>query len=178
MMKTTSIGRTLGTPAVAALAVLGTLAASPAGAQERPRAAAELSAGWVGFADDGIVSEGLFGGAARFYVSPRISVGPEIGFIEGRNHSHLVLTGNLTCDLLSPARGPRPVTPFIVAGGGLFQTREQLFSGGYTSSEGAYTVGGGVRARAGTRATIGVEARMGWEAHIRVNALVGIQLWR
>lgn len=176
-MKTTSIGGA-GTWTMAALTLLGALAASPAAAQERPKLGADVSAGWVGFGDDGIVSEGLIGGAARFYLSPRISVGPEISYIQGQNHSHLVLTGNLTCDLLSPARGPRTVTPFVVFGGGLFQTREQLFNGQYTSSEGAYTMGGGVRARAGTRGTIGVEARMGWEAHVRINALFGIQLWR
>lgn len=162
---------------VAALALGGALLAQPAAAQERPRYAFEGTAGWVGFGDDGIVSEGLVGAMARLYLSPRISIGPEVGFIQGQNHSHMVLTGNLTCDLRSPAPG-RDIIPFIVAGGGLFQTRENLFTGKYTSSEGAYTVGGGVRVRAGERGTIGVEARMGWEAHIRVNAIVGVQLWR
>src|SRR6476659_3430118 len=74
-------------------------------AQERPRAALEFTSGWAGFADDGIVSEGLVGGAARFYLLPRISVGPEVAFIQGSNHSHFVLTGNVTCDLLADRAG-------------------------------------------------------------------------
>src|SRR4249920_834673 len=105
-------------------------------AQDRPGPAAELAAGWVGFADDGIVSESLVGGAARWYLLPRISVGPEVAYIHGNNHSHLMVTGNMTYDLLSPTNGrPRRVSPFVVAGGGLFQTREQFFSGTFTSSE-------------------------------------------
>src|SRR5262245_5817708 len=91
--------------------------------RDRRRPAPEFSAGWVGFADDGVVNEGMVGGTARWYVSPRVSVGPEALFIHGSNHSHFVLTGNVTFDVLSPINGrPRSVTPFVVAGGGLFQT--------------------------------------------------------
>ncbi len=146
-------------------------------AQERPGPAAEFSAGWVGFPDDGeIVSEGMFGGTGRWYLSPRVSAGPEILWINGANHSHLVLTGNMTFDLLSPAAGkPRAVTPFIVVGGGMFQTHETFFNGDFTSTEGAFTVGGGLSARAGDRIIVGVDARLGWELHVRVNGFVGVQ---
>jgi len=61
-------------------------------AQERPGPLGELALGALLFADDGIVAEGFVGGAARFYVLPRISVGPEIAYIQGDNHSHLSLT--------------------------------------------------------------------------------------
>lgn len=151
---------------------------SQASAQDIPAPVAEVSTGWVGFADDGVVSEGLFGGNARFYLSPRIAVGPEVVYIGGQNHSHLVATGNLTWDVLSPIGGrPRRVTPFLVAGGGLFQTRQSFPSGMYTSREGAFTGGGGVRAAVGERTTVGVDARIGWEPHIRVNGFVGVRLW-
>jgi len=150
----------------------------PAGAQDKPGPVAELSAGWVGFADDGVVNEGLVGGNARFYLSPRIAVGPEIVYIGGQNHSHLMATGNLTWDVLSPIGGrARRVTPFLVAGGGLFQTRESFRSGTFTSREGAFTAGGGVRAAVGERTTVGVDARIGWEPHFRVNGFVGVRLW-
>ena len=148
-------------------------------AQDRPGPTVDLAAGWVGFADDGIVSEGLVGGAARWYLLPRVSVGPELVYVYGTNHSHLVVTGNVTWDLLTPTnRHPRAVTPFLVAGGGVFQTREHLFNGTYTSSEGAFTAGGGVRALVADRVTLGLEARVGWELHIRINALIGLQLGR
>jgi hypothetical protein len=165
--------------AIGAFALLAAPMAAPAAAQDRPRPAVELAAGWVGFADDGIVSESLIGGAARWYLLARISLGPEIAYIHGANHSHLMITGNLTCDLLSPTnRRPRQVNPFVVAGGGLFQTRERFFNETFTSSEGAFTAGGGVRTLVGDRVTIGVEARVGWELHLRINGLVGLQLGR
>ena len=148
-------------------------------AQERPAPAIEFSGGWVGFADDGVVSEGLVGGAARVYLLPRISVGPEVVYIAGENHSHLIVTGNLTWDIFSPVNGrPRQVTPFLVAGGGMFQTRESFFSGTFTSREGAFTAGGGIRGLVGDRAFVGVDARVGWELHVRVAGMIGLQLER
>jgi hypothetical protein len=144
---------------------------------QRPAPVAEVAVGWVGFADDGIVSELLVGGAARWYVLPRIAIGPEMLFLGGQHHSHLVITGNLTVDLLAPSHGQsRAITPFVVVGGGLFQTREDFPTGPFTSNEGAFTVGGGVRAKAGERVTLGLDARLGWEAHLRVNGTIGVRL--
>lgn len=162
--------------AAGVVALLVGLVPVPASAQQRPGPAAEFSAGWVGFADDGVVSEGMVGGAVRWYVSPRVAFGPEASFIQGSNHSHFVLTGNVTFDLLPPANGrPPAITPFVVAGGGLFQTRETFLRGPFTSTEGAFTAGGGVRARVGDQVTVGVDSRIGWELHVRLNGLVGVQ---
>lgn len=158
-----------------ALCVVALLAgpADRAAAQDRPRFAVEFSGGWVGFADDGIVSEGLIGTAARWYPLPRVSFGPEVVYLSGTNHSHVMVTGNVTFDVLAPApTGARSVTPFLVAGGGLFRTRESFFNGTFTSSEGAFTAGGGVRAGVADDLFVGVDARVGWELHLRVNALV------
>ena len=116
--------------AVGALALSVLPMVDLAAAQDRPGPAAEFAAGWVGFADDGIVSEGLIGGAARWYLLPRISVGPEVVYIHGDNHSHLIVTGNMTFDVFAPRSDrPRQVTPFLVLGGGVFQTRESFFTG-------------------------------------------------
>jgi hypothetical protein len=165
--------------ALAALLLLAPFTAADVVAQDRPSPALDLSAGWVGFADDGIVSEGLFGAAGRIYLSPRVALGPELLFISGQNHSHLVLTGNLTFDFVAPKAGRAPaVTPFLVVGGGLYQTRESFFDQNLTHSEGAFTVGGGIRAAVGDRVTVGVDARMGWEPHIRINGVVGVRLGR
>jgi hypothetical protein len=150
----------------------------PAAAQDRrPAPQAEFAAGALFFPDDGVVTEGFAGGAARFYVLPRISVGPEIAWVWAENHSHLMLTGNMTFDFARPVNGePAQVTPFVVVGGGLYQTREEFFDGTYTSSEGAFTAGGGVRALLGSRVIAGVEARVGWELHVRVNGTIGVRL--
>ena len=165
--------------AIVAFVLLVAPMAHLAAAQDRPGPAVELAAGWIGFADDGIVNEGLVAGAARWSLLPRVSVGPELVYIHGAHHSHLVVTGNVAWDVLaSTNRRPHRVTPFLVAGGGVFQTRERFFNGTYTSSEGAFTAGGGVRAFVGDRVTVGLEMRLGWEPHVRINGLVGLQLGR
>ena len=80
-------------PIIAVVAAV-ILAALPVSAQERPAPALDLSAGWVGFADDGVVSELPIGAAFRWYLSPRISIGPEVTVIAGKAHSHQIVTGN------------------------------------------------------------------------------------
>jgi hypothetical protein len=164
--------------AMGAIALMVSSVAQSASAQERGTTAVDVSAGWTGFADDGIVSEGAFGAAARWYLSPRVSIGPEFTFIAGESHSHRVLTGNVTFDLLPPRSGRSRVTPFIVIGGGVFNTAESFaFTGErFSSSEGAFTVGGGVRAPINDRVSLGADARVGWEPHIRVMAFASVRL--
>lgn len=159
------------------LALAAALAPS-ATAQERPAPVVEFAAGGLFFPDDGgSVNEGLFGGAARFYVTPRVSVGPEIAFVRGNNHDHLMLTGNATYDFIGPENGRQArVTPFVVVGAGMFRTHEEFFDDAVTSAEGAFTAGGGVRALLGNRVTVGGEVRVGWELHVRANGFVGIAL--
>lgn len=153
--------------------------ATTAAAEPRPGPVAELAVGSLLFADDGVVKERFVGGTGRFYVRPRISVGPEIAYIEGERHNHLMLTGNVTFDFLRPLDGRRRrIAPFAVVGGGLFRTRESFPNEVFTSSEGAFTAGGGVRALAGERVTIGAEARVGWELHLRLNGTIGVRLGR
>jgi hypothetical protein len=163
--------------ALFSIVFVAALRTRPAAAQEHPQPVGEFAAGALLFADDGVVSEGFVGGAVRFYASPRISVGPEIAYIQGERHNHLMVTGNVTFDLIGPAGGgPRPVTPFVVAGGGLFRTRHQFPQEIFTSTEGAFTAGGGVRARVGKSIFVGAEARIGWELHIRLSGIVGVRL--
>ena len=163
--------------AVGALGLLVAPMADPAMAQRGPGPALEFAAGWVGFADDGIVSESLVGGAVRLYVLPRISIGPEIVYISGANHNHLTVSANMTWDVVGSMGASRPrLTPFLVAGAGLFRTRESFPSGAFTSSEGAFTAGGGVRALIRDRMSVGIDARVGWELHLRINGLLGVRL--
>jgi hypothetical protein len=168
-------------PRVASLivAVVSTLVfwALPASAQERPAPALDLAAGWVGFADDGIVSEVPIGAAFRWYLSPRISIGPEATFITGESHSHQVLTGNLTFDFRAPRAGVPVITPFVVVGGGMFRTDEGFANRpDFSSTEGAFTVSGGIRAPVNDRVGAGIDARIGWEAHLRITGFVSVAL--
>ncbi|MEQ1757335.1 MAG: outer membrane beta-barrel protein [Vicinamibacterales bacterium] len=161
-------------------ALLVTIAdSSVAEAQDGGRATLDATAGWVGFADDSIVSEGMVGGSGRIYLTPRLAVGPEVVFIRGTSHSHYVVTGNVTFDFVRPAGGRgASATPYIVLGAGAFWTRQQFPRGVFTSNEGAFTAGVGVRVPIGERVTVGAEARLGWELHARINGVVGWRLGR
>lgn len=110
----------------------------------RPRPAVEFLAGYAGFVDDSTIDHGIVGAAARVYLTPRVAVGPEFVYMRGpESDRDLVLTGNLTFDVLPPLDGrPRQVTPFLVAGGGIFQHRDRFGALDFRSSEGAFTAGG------------------------------------
>ena len=154
--------------ALALLAVPAIAHAQPAGT--RPAPAFEFTAGYAGFVDDAMIDHGLVGGALRVHLLPRISVGPEVQYMVGPGDDRdLILTGNVTVDVLSP---DRRATPFFVAGGGLFRHSDRFGS----SSEGAFTAGGGVRAWLSDRVYVAGEFRIGWELHYRVTGTVGVAL--
>ena len=162
--------------AIAVLALVVVAHAQPAAAQDRPKAAFELAGGALFFPDESVVTEGFVGGTGRFYVSPRISLGPEVSYIQGDNHNHLMLTGNVTIDLAAPEH---KVTPFVVAGAGLFRSNEAgPGNTSFSHNEGAFTAGGGVRALVGDYVIVGAEARVGWELHTRFNGFVGVRFGR
>lgn len=96
---------------IGAFVLLAPPMASLAAAHDKPGLAVEFAAGWVGFADDGIVNESLVGGAVRWYLRPQVSVGPEVAYMRGAQHSHLMVTGNVAYDVLSPTNRPRPNEP-------------------------------------------------------------------
>ena len=163
---------------ILALACVFSLWSAVAGAQQPPgtgAVAAELTGGHAGFVDDATIHHGVIGGALRWYVSPRISVGPELAYMRGPDDDRdLMLTGNVTFDLRAPAPG-RVVTPFLVAGAGLFRHSDRIGPVPFSSSEGAFTAGGGVRARVSDRWFVGGEARFGWELHTRLSLLIGFK---
>ena len=164
-------------PALLALAFV--LIAGGAFAQSselRPAPAVEFLAGYAGFVDDATIDHSIFGAAGRVYLTPRVAVGPELVYMRGPGDDRdWFLTGNLTFDLLSPRQGrPRRVTPFIVAGGGFFQHSDRAGSFSFSSYEGAFTGGGGVRAWITERVYALADFRIGWELHSRVNGGIGI----
>ena len=144
----------------------------------RPASAAELLVGYAGFADDATIDHTVVGGAARVYLSPRVAVGPELVFMRGPGSDRdLMLTGNLTFDLLRPRQGKPPrVSPFLVAGGGLFRHTDRFGGASFSSSEGAFTAGGGTRVWFTDRVYGVADFRVGWELHYRVNGGIGIAL--
>jgi hypothetical protein len=158
--------------------MLWTFLARSSVAQDRPPGALEFSSGWAGFVDDATIHHAVFGGAARFYLTPRISVGPEFVYMVGPDDDRdLILTGNLTFDLLRPIDNrPRRITPYLLAGGGFFQHRDRFFGRKFITTEGAFTAGGGVRMFLTRRLYIAPEARLGWELHQRLTITIGMLL--
>jgi hypothetical protein len=149
-------------------------------APARPAPVVEASVGWAGFGDEGIVHHTLLGAGARYYVSRRISIGPELQYMIGPDSDRdLILTGNLVVDVLAPtADRPRRTTPYVVIGGGLFRHSDRFLTGTFTSTEGAFTAGVGVRSWTSDRVFLALDARLGWEPHFRVAGTVGIALGR
>ena len=86
----------------------------------RPPSSIEILAGHAGFADDATIEHSVFGGAGRIYVTPRISVGPEITYMRGPGDDRdWFFLGNFVYDFRSPGSGRPPlVSPFVIAGGG------------------------------------------------------------
>lgn len=162
------------------LALAGALAfAIPANAQPiRPPASIEILAGHAGFADNATIEHAVIGGAARIYVTPRISLGPEITYMRGPNTDRdWYFLGNLTWDIRHPQSGRPPrVNPFLVIGGGFFTHSDRFASGTFTSSEGAFAGGGGARIHVNDRLYAMGDFRIGWELHYRITGGIGISM--
>jgi hypothetical protein len=163
---------------VVMLSAIPASAAAQTAAQPRPAAAVEFTAGYAGFVDDAMIDHGVFGGALRVHLSPRVSVGPELVYMAGPDgDSDLFLTGNLTFDVIAPRPSSR-VTPFLVIGGGVMRHTHRIGPLSFSSSEGAVTGGAGVRAWVGERVYLASEFRIGWELHYRLTGSVGVTLGR
>lgn len=152
--------------------------AVPASAQSvadrRPAPVVELTAGYAGFVDEDLIDHVVIGSALRFHLLPRISVGPELQYMAGPGDDRdLILTGNVTFDLLPP---DRRVTPFLVAGGGFLRHSDRFGASSFSSSEGAFTAGAGVRGWLNDRVYVAGDFRVGWELHYRVAGTLGIAL--
>lgn len=167
----------LATSAAWTAAAQSTTAALPVRAP-RPSPVIEGAVGWAGFVDEDVIHHTLGGLGARFHVTRRLSLGPEVAYMIGPGSDRdLLVTGNVMLDLLAPAGArPRLVTPFLVAGVGLFRHSDSVGNGTFASSEGAFTMGAGARTWLTPRTFLAVDARMGWEPHVRLAAIVGVSL--
>lgn len=155
-------------------------AQTPNPSAARPWAVLEAAGGYAGFVDDATIDHGLIGGAMRWFLSPRISVGPELVYMVGPGSDRdLMLTGNLTIDFMSPESGrPAAFTPFIVVGGGLFRHSQRFGAEAFASIDPSFTAGAGARARVSDRVAVGADFRIGWELHCRVAGVVAVSLGR
>jgi periplasmic divalent cation tolerance protein len=153
------------------LALLFVLLAAGASAQT----SAEGLVGWAGFADDALIHHTVIGGALRQQLGGRVSVGPEIVFMQGPGSDRdLFLTGLVAFDFVAPAQAqPGRVLPYLAAGAGVFRHSDRFGATTSSSWEGTFTAGGGLRVALPRRLYAGVDARLGWELHLRLAATIG-----
>jgi hypothetical protein len=139
----------------------------------------EVTGGYAGFVDDAMIGHGVFGGSARWQVTPRLGIGPEVTYMIGPRYDRdLFVTGNVTWDFVrtAPPRAGR-VVPYVLGGAGYFRHFDRLGPLGrtsYATNEGTFTAGGGARVWVSPRVYVGGEWRVGWELHTRVGGTVGI----
>jgi hypothetical protein len=138
--------------------------------------AGELAGGFTAFFDDGVIDHGGVGGAARIYVTPRLSVGPELVYMIGPGSDRdVLLFANLTVDLTKPRLGRvGRVEPYLVMGAGLLSHSNSF--GGYSSSGSSvtYSWGGGARVWVARRVYVASDIRAGWTPNVRVMGTVGV----
>jgi hypothetical protein len=121
----------------------------------------------------------VVGGAGRWYITPRLGLGPEVTYMRGPGTDRdLFVTGNVTYDFVSWRPRAPLLVPYVVGGGGFFRHAERFGSQTFTSYEGAFTGGGGLRVWVSERVSVAGEARLGWELHARYTAQVGLRLGR
>ena len=138
--------------------------------------AAEFSAGYTAFYDDGLLNHAGVGGALRVHLTPRLSVGPELSYHAGPGSDRdLILFGLVTFDLRTPRAGRAGrVEPYLLAGAGLLRHTASYGGESYSVSGRMVTWGGGTRVWLSRRVYAGADVRLGWEPHLRVLAVVGV----
>ena len=167
--------RTNSTRLILFLACVAGLARPALAQSARPAPIVEFHAGYGGFIDESWIKRLIVGGAARVFVSPRVAVGPEFLYMHGSGGEYdWTLTGNVSFDFWRETAS-RPVTPYIVGGGGLLNQRTQVGTGPYTSKDATFSGGVGARIALGRRAFIAPEFRMGFEPEVRMGVAIG---WR
>lgn len=169
--------------AAALLLAAAVFHATNAGAEtNRPAPACETNIGLATFADEDAVEHFQIGAAPRFYLSPRVSVGPEFVYMAGPGEDRdIFFTGNVWFDIVEPgAMGVKRVTPYLVAGVGVMAHRDFLFNEGvrWFHKEVGFSGGIGARIALNDRWYVAPEARLGSELHARLTAVAGYRFGR
>ena len=161
---------------VVALLVATLCLMSAAARAESPAAvpAFTFTAGRADFADDGRIPHGVFGGGVEWVATRHIAVGPEVLYMIGPGDDRdLFVLGVARIGIL-PLH--RRVAPFVTGGAGMMTHSNRYGGQPFSSVEGAFIFGGGVRINATPRVYIAPEFTMGWEPHLRVSVTAGIRI--
>ena len=154
-------------------AALALLCFSQARAQQGdltpPKVEVKATFGAAGFGDELSDPHVVAGGSARFYVTRRFSVEPELLYMrDGEDDQDYLFTPNVAYDLSDPTRR---VVPYVAGGVGVFHHRGRFFGNDFntgqprvfdtSSTTWAVTGGGGVKIFLNDRLFIAPDVRLG-----------------
>lgn len=154
------------------LSVAQTRAQNPASAPEL-----QFRLGWAAFIDESLIEHAAFGGSARIYLTPRLSVEPQFLYLRGsaRDQDYLFVA-NVAYDLRKP--GKRAV-PYLVAGAGVIHTILKPYpSASFEETGPTASAAAGVKFFLSKRVFVAPELRIGWEPIIQASASLGFVLDR
>jgi hypothetical protein len=133
-----------------------------------------FTAGRADFADDGRIPHGVVGGGVEWVATRHIALGPEVLYMVGPGEDRdLFVLGVARIGIL-PLHSR--VAPFITGGAGMMTHSNRYGGRPFSSVEGAFVVGGGVRINATPHVYIAPELTMGWEPHLRFSATIGVRI--
>lgn len=125
------------------------------------------------FLDESAIPHSMFGAGARFFVIPRLAIGPEVTHMRGPGQDRdWVLLANASIDLRS--RTGRRVIPYVLAGAGMMRHTdgtEPRFPRAYGL---LVNVGIGTRVVVSDRWFLAPEFRIGREPHWRFGVSAGM----
>lgn len=146
------------------------LVAASARAQNKPRPEIKATTGWVGFIDESWINHTIVGGAARFYLTPRIGVEPEILYMIGPGSDRdVTLIPHVSFDFLSREN----VRPYAIGGAGWMHHSQKIGPIRFSDNEWVGNGGVGVKYFLTPRLFVAPEFRIGFETILRAAVSIG-----
>jgi len=146
------------------------LLAASAEAQQKPGPEVKATAGWVGFIDEDWINHKIVGAAARFYLTTRIGLEPEVLYMIGPGSDRdVTLIPNLSFDFMTREK----VRPYIIGGVGLMHHSEKIGPIRFSDNEWVGNGGVGVKFFLTPRLFVAPEFRLGFETILRAAGTVG-----
>jgi Outer membrane protein beta-barrel domain len=146
------------------------LFAVSAEAQQKPRPEIKATAGWVGFIDENWIDHKIVGASARFYLTTRFGVEPEVLYMVGPGSDRdVTLIPHLSFDFLSREK----VRPYIIGGAGLMHHSQKIGPIRFSNNEWVGDGGIGVKLFFTPRLFVAPEFRVGFETIFRVAGVIG-----
>lgn len=135
-----------------------------------PKVEVKATFGSAGFGDELEYPHFVVGGSVRFYLTRRLSVGPELLYMRrSRDDQDYLFTPAVAYDLTDPRK---KVVPYIIGGVGAYQRRGRFTSPTTWSAD----AGGGVKIFLNDRLFVSPELRLGYvgyEATMRGTVGIG-----